>query len=359
MKCGSLFSGIGGLDLGLERAGIEIVWQCESDPWRRKVLRERFPKTVCYEDVREAGRVPPLQSRGMGRANSKSNATKSDDRRESTDDIDLLCGGFPCEDVSVAGKRAGLAGDRTGLFWEFIRVARSIRPATVLLENVPGLLSSNAGRDFGTVLGALVELGYGVAWRIVDSRFFGVPQRRRRVFILGVLTDGDTRAAGERAAEILAVGSRCGRHPAKGAAKGEDVAVASLSGLGSGGPDDNDGQGGRLIGSLVKRYGKGADSDATDALVTHSLTSEGHDAGEDGTGRGTPPDCVDSTGAGGVFHVNHVRRLTPNECERLQAFPDGWTGLGPDSRRYAALGDAVTVNVAEWIGRRIINRNES
>jgi DNA (cytosine-5)-methyltransferase 1 len=226
------------------------------------------------------------------------------------------------------------------------------------------------------VLGTLADLGYGVGWRVLDSRFFGVPQRRRRVYIVGAIAESDPRAAAERASEVLAVGSRCKRHPATSGEAREDVAVASLSGLGSGGPDDNDAQAGRVI--------------------SHALTSEGHDASEDGTGRGTPivaetlrshprpgsnsngnlvtafhalqdpisdshvapawgKDNKNGSASIGVSDATGVRRLTPTECERLQGLPDGWTQLGstPDSRRYSALGDAVTATVGEWIGRRL------
>jgi DNA (cytosine-5)-methyltransferase 1 len=227
----------------------------------------------------------------------------------------------PAKTSAVAGQRAGLAGERSGLFFEFARIIDAFRPRWVLVENVPGLLSSNGGRDFGVVLGTLADLGYGVGWRVLDSRFFGVPQRRRRVFIVGARADGDPRAAAERAGEVLAVGSRCDRHPAARGEAGPDVAVASLSGLGSGGPDDND--------AWVARAGDYA----------AGLSASGrHDA---------------------IHKGATVRRLTPVECERLQGFPDGWTDVewqgkpAADSRRYAALGDAVTVPVAQFIGERI------
>jgi DNA (cytosine-5)-methyltransferase 1 len=283
------------------------------------------------------------------------------------------------------------------LFFEFARVAELVRPRWVLVENVPGLLSSNGGRDFGTVLGTLADLGYGLAWRILDSRFFGVPQRRRRVFIVGARADGDPRAAAERAGQVLAVGTRCPRHPATRGEAGEDVAVASLSGLGSGGPDDNDGQGGRLVSYALNAKRGNRDDGESETFVAAPL-SHGSNPNSNAAGRRreddenlvsfftTQPD--DQAGGRGAIKVTEittapaldtitdarksersvrvvsgasVRRLTPTECERLQGFPDGWTQLGgtPDSKRYAALGDAVTVPVAHWIGARLAAAGEA
>lgn len=161
MTHGSLFAGIGGFDLGFERAGWHTVWQVEQEPCCRKVLAARFPGAERLEDVRDVG-------------------------AHNLRPVDCITAGVPCQDVSVAGKRAGLAGERTGLFYEFARILREIRPAWFVFENVPGLLSSNRGRDFAEVLRVLmVECGYGVAWRVLNSQFFGVAQRRRRVFIVG------------------------------------------------------------------------------------------------------------------------------------------------------------------------------
>jgi DNA-cytosine methyltransferase len=156
---GSLFSGIGGLDLGLERAGWEVRWQVEIDPFCRKVLGRHWPDIKKYGDIRE---VNP----------------------DELEPVDLVCGGFPCQDLSVAGKRAGVAGERSGLFWEVVRIADEVRPSWLVLENVPGLLSSNEGRDMETVLNAIEELGYIVDCDIMDAQYFGVAQRRRRVFIV-------------------------------------------------------------------------------------------------------------------------------------------------------------------------------
>jgi len=108
----------------------------------------------------------------------------------------IIAGGFPCQDVSVAGKRAGLAGARSGLFWEAARIVEEAQSEYFILENVPGLLSSNKGADFGVVIGTMADLGYSVGWRVLDAQYFGVPQRRRRVFIVGQ-RDPDSTSAGE------------------------------------------------------------------------------------------------------------------------------------------------------------------
>ncbi len=134
---------------------------------------------------------------------------------------------LPCQDLSVAGKRRGFTGERSVLAFAFLALVERHRPPAILLENVPGLLSSNGGRDMARLLGEMAELGYGVAYRVLDAQHFGVPQRRRRVFILGLRSDPDDvdgRVAAERAAAVLSVGARCGRHPATGHQAGAGVA---------------------------------------------------------------------------------------------------------------------------------------
>ena len=161
----SLFAGVGGFDLALENNGVNVVAAVEIDAHARGVLAHKFPNTQLFEDVKEvkgsdliaAGFVP---ERG------------------------IITGGFPCQDLSVAGRRAGLAGERSGLYWEIVRLAEETQAKWLVLENVPGLLTSQKGRDMGIVLGTLVDCGYSVTWRILDAQHFGVPQRRRRVFIV-------------------------------------------------------------------------------------------------------------------------------------------------------------------------------
>jgi DNA (cytosine-5)-methyltransferase 1 len=432
----SLFAGIEGIGLGLERAGFRCIAQVEIDRNCRRVLERHYPDVPKFDDVRTFG-ADALRER-LGR---------SDPPR-----VDLVCGGFPCQDLSVAGKRAGLAGARSGLFYEFVRVARELRPTWLLVENVPGLLSSgtceacreagrnlhaddHGGEDFAIVLDELGDAGYFVEWRVLDSRWFGVPQRRRRVFLVGHLGGPPARpvlfereggggdpAPRDEAGEDVAgtLGRRIGRSRTELDGHGAHIvspAVTSKWRKGSGGPGGDEAQN-LVVGTLTKgtrHYpGSSVDDAANGQLVAHALTSGGADASEDGTGRGTPlvveslalrgreggataelggdqsHALRSSQGGGDKAHVavfrksrraadplndfdqgdvrtTHavvaasVRRLTPTECERLQGFPDGWTCLCdadpctcPDGPRYAALGNAVTVPVAEWIGRGIV-----
>jgi DNA (cytosine-5)-methyltransferase 1 len=149
-------------------------------------------------------------------------------KRKHAPKVDLLAGGFPCQDLSVAGKREGLKGERSGLFYELLRVAKLCRPEFVLWENVPGLLSSDDGRDFGRVLRGLADIGYFGAWRVLDARFFGVPQRRRRVF--GLFARG--RFGAVRCAEILALTQSVRGDSAAGQKAGQDVAFTLTSSVG-------------------------------------------------------------------------------------------------------------------------------
>ena len=180
--------------------------------------------------------------------------------------IDLLVGGTPCQSFSVAGLRKGLADPRGNLMLTYGAIARRYSPKWLVWENVPGVLSSNGGRDFGTFLGMLGQLGYGFAYRVLDAQFFGVAQRRRRVFVVGCL--GDWRSA----AAVLFERHSLQGHPAPSREAGKEIAPTIRAGAANGGA------------------GHGARSgDSKDELiVAHSLRGEGFDASEDGTGRGTP-----------------------------------------------------------------------
>jgi DNA (cytosine-5)-methyltransferase 1 len=329
----SLFSGIGGFDLGLERAGMTCVAQVEIDAAASGVLSHHWPDVPRFDDVRVV------------------------DRR-TLPACDLICGGFPCQDLSVAGQRAGLAGVRSGLFFEMVRVIHELRPAYVVWENVPGLLTSNHGRDFAAVLMALDGIGYRGAWSVLDARFFGLAQRRRRVF--GVFTRLDSGA--ERAAEILSLTERMRWNPAQSGTPQQEIAGTLGSNSESGGrrTTDLDGAGAYIVGALSAvpplkaqsgQSGKG-DGAPLVAFAWNVAGSERTNIVRDG----------EYAGSLGVRRQDEikghfgVRRLTPMECERLQGFPDGWTAVNDqlDSPRYKQLGNAVAVPVIEWIGHRIM-----
>jgi len=318
LTVGSLFSGVGGLDLGLEQAGgFEIRWQCENDPYCRKVLARHWPDVDLNGDVKDVGRTT-LAS------------------------CDLLCGGFPCTDLSVAGRRKGLAGEGSGLWWEFHRLIGELSPTWVLIENVVGLLSSNGGEDLAVILHGLEELRYGWNFRILDSQYFGVPQRRRRVFIVGHF-------GGVCPPEILLESEGVCGDTEEVDEQGKEVAGTLGGGTNSEGVSwyerhDQDGRVIDLTGKPTQTLSANADN-ACDLPLVLAHSSQG---GADRPPTLSPiPDAV-------------PRRLTPRECERLQGFPDDWTRYADDGTelvdapRYRMMGNAVTVNVAEWIGRRLM-----
>ncbi|MDN7446074.1 DNA (cytosine-5-)-methyltransferase [Burkholderia multivorans] len=177
--------------------------------------------------------------------------------------IDLLVGGTPCQSFSVAGLRKGLADPRGNLMLTYLAIAERYAPRWLVWENVPGVLSSNDGRDFGTFLGGLAELGYGYAYRVLDAQFFGVAQRRRRVFVVGYL--GDWR----RAAAVLFERESLLGHPPPSRKTGQGIASTRSA-------------------RTSRSGGYGPDLDCDGGLIAHALRGEGFDASEDGTGRGTP-----------------------------------------------------------------------
>lgn len=310
--------------------------------------------------------------------------------------IDLLVGGTPCQDFSVAGLRAGLDGDRGNLTLEFLRLAHRKRPRWIVWENVPGVLSIDGGRAFGAVLGGLAQLGYGFAHRILDAQFFGVPQRRRRVFVVAYL--GDWRLAG---AVLFERESLCGYPPPRGKAREsvagslggiaqepgrliDDVAGTLSPGAHPGGFNGQDAYTNQLVAipifeagartgvsttDLRAGIGVGEDGDAMFALQAGKQHAVAFDWQSGGDARGLDPRDTAQLQAHqtpavafqerNIAETTGVRRLTPRECERLQGFPDDYT-LAPyrskemsDGPRYKMLGNSMAVPVMAWIGHRI------
>jgi DNA (cytosine-5)-methyltransferase 1 len=388
---GSIFAGIGGFDVGFERVGIRCVWQVENDDYCREILEAHWPHVARFGDVRDW--------------------TPSRDEHS----CDVICGGFPCQDLSVAGKRAGLAGSRSGLFWHIVRVASILRPEWLVLENVPGLLSSNGGRDMGAIIGGLEDAGYSCAWRVLDSQWFGVAQRRRRVFIVG-------HSDAERAGAVLFEPEGGAGHPAAVRKAGADVAFgfdARSHGIGqghnttyisapltsnpygdhesresllvfnwqAGGSRDFTGCGSKpgalhagqtpavaynIIGSGQEGRNHAYRTERTGALQHKGNRASGNEAG---TVIAVPSDepLQQQRPDDGGRDVSHALNSHGGSHGRIDGesetffgaptYPDrvrDFAGLPRrlDGRRYKALGNAVTVQVAEWIGRRILEARQ-
>lgn len=383
MKFISLFSGVGGFDLGFERAGMECVMQAERDKHCLNVLENHYPTVKRVNDVRQI--------------------TKT-----STAAVDLICGGFPCQDVSVAGRRAGLAGERSGLWFEFLRILHDLKPTWVVIENVPGLLNSNRGRDFATILYGLGKCGYKSGWRILDAQYWGVAQRRRRVFIVGCLGNSG------RAAQVLfeQEGGEWHYSPRRKTREATPDLIGTLAASGAG-TSRHAGQNNELDflvpqGYQMSGFAKYTASEVArtigaveykepstlvaTAIDVRNLRSNGEVSGtlqakangyslnyqnpitvfdanaslkskqqsmirkEEYSGTLQADGNVDA-----IAYAGGVRRLTPLECERLMGFPDSWTNIpgASDRQRYRQMGNAVCVPVAEWLGRRIMKAHQS
>ena len=368
LKHSSFFTGIGGFDLGFELAGIETVSQCEIDKYACSTLENHWPGVERYNDI-----------------------TTVHLNRGSTD---IITGGFPCQDLSVAGKREGLAGERSGLFYELVRVVDECKPKYVVWENVPGLLSSNGGADFKSVIREFAEIGYSGAWRVLDSQYFGVAQRRRRIF--GVFAQGDS--GWRRAGAILFEPESGRRNTAPCRSEKSDSSDGIKDGAGTiGGRVDRD------VAFTLKHHQGSPNADqvtlipccwngeqVSDTLDVSVLskqqmmpeksrfaavldnpdvsrpligTADKHDDSREtyivAPTLSTKNEMASSSTTREEWYetsaklCGKVRRLTPDECEKLQGFPVGWTAGQVDTHRYKQLGNAVTVNVAYWIALRL------
>lgn len=379
----SLFAGIGGFDLACRRTGITVTAAAEIDPACREVLARHFPAATLFGDIAE---VTGDQLRQTGFDPGRG----------------LICAGWPCQGNSVAGRRTGMADPRSALWQHVMRLLAATRARWLVGENVPGLLAVNGGRDFATIVSDLDDLGYGVAWRVLDARWFGLAQRRRRVFIVGCLGDGTAPVevllepgGGSRdrpplsttqPAAARAPGQRTGRARTAGTARpgtsaeptllapGADIAAQDMIAIlvairgRAGGRRIEAGQPGDPAFAIRTPGGSSypmvACSPRRGSSPAAALATSSPDACQND--RPAPPVTANrnahGTGSGAnaaVATATTVRRLTPRECERLQGFPDGWTSQRADrtpqsdSARYRQLGNAVPVPVARWIIARL------
>ena len=317
MRYGSVCSGIEAASVAWSPLGWKPVFFSEVAPFPSKVLRHHYPEVPNLGDFTQIGSPP----------------------------IDLLVGGTPCQSFSMAGLRAGLSDARGNLALEFMRLVARIQPRWVLWENVPGVLSTDGGRAFGSILGALAELGYGWAYRVLDAQHFGVPQRRRRVFVVGHL--GDWR----RPAQVLFEPESVHGNPQKVRRPRHQDSAATEEGAGEASREPlafhptQDPISGPVSPALsCTAAGMGVVVPYTDPVAQTLNASDAKGAGA----------YVWNGAVRSVQIVEGVaRRMTPLECERLQGFPDGYTDLGPDTPRYKALGNSMAVPVMSWLGSRI------
>ena len=288
-KINSFFSGIGGFDIAFEKNGFTTQLLCEINPFCNQILNKHWPDIIKVEDI---------------------NSIKLEDIPNSK----LWCGGFPCQDISVArgaSKRLGLKGTRSGLFFKFAELISKKKPEIIIIENVAGLFTSHKGRDFGVILQTLSSLGYAITWRLLNSRYFGVPQSRTRIYICCWLNNP------QKALEVM--------FDEYGSQKPQNERIDFITEA-----------------NMPNEYPKVP-------KISYCLAAS--------SGRHTGTDWSRTY----VVCHNGVRRLSPLESERLQGFPDNWTNPNDngeaddniDTLRYTAIGNAVTIPVVEWIAKRI------
>lgn len=386
---GSVCSGIEAASVAWDPLGMRAAWYSEIDKFPAAVLAHHYPETRNYGDftgIRTLAKVSP---------------------------VDVLVGGTPCQSFSVAGLRRGLTDDRGNLCLEFLRLAGHLKPRWILWENVPGVRSSHRGRDFGTFLGALGQLGYGWAYRSLDAQYLRLAQRRQRVFVVGYLGDWRVAAAVLFDADCLSgnpapcresredvAGTIAGGARKRGGYSTDDVPLVSA--LTTRAYADNESNESRLIVSnaegstglpFLTRSNIGKCVNNQTPLIAYRTAGDGavYEEGDivapltTGTDRSANVLAFQCHGGsvgpmgvlrkgngnvtGGVPFIREqmrVRRLTPRECERLMGFPDNWTLIPwrkkpaeqcPDGPRYKAIGNSMAVPCMRWIGRRLLAVN--
>ena len=364
------FSGIGGFRIGLERAGFKCVGYCDNDKHANKLYSNYFntEEECFFNDI------------------TTINTTE-------LPDFDILCGGFPCQSFSIAGKRRGFEDTRGTMFFEVARILKDKKPKYFILENVKGLLNHDGGRTFQTILKILSDIGYKVQWQLLNSKFFGVPQNRERVYIVGCYgnecigkifpisgASSKNSCTGPKGSVVYWKNSKekwvneernevgtirtqsdlC-RQPllkqldeTKG--KGQAHRIYDSSGIGSCLTANGGGQGGKaglyyVKNGTKKGYDEARVGDGISLAYPESKLRRGR------VGRGCSQ-TLDTSCNMGTIDNYRIRRLTPLECFRLQGFPDDMVECGRkiglvDGHLYKMAGNAVTVNVIEAVARKL------
>jgi len=350
IRIASLFSGIGGFELGFQQASAstsidtEIVFASEMDKYARKLYNKNF-------GVEPHGDITKITA-------------------DDIPDHDILCGGFPCQSFSIAGKRRGFEDTRGTLFFEIARILERKQPRMFLLENVKGLLSHSKGNTFTKILQTLDELGYDAEWQVFNSKNHGVPQNRERVFIVGHLrgqggeqifpiTEGAGRLdEGHKQPTVntLTAGGHSGGHhssmtllssqaQALTETRTEEAKEIRRNTLGK---DFSPRRGKVLVPRTDGIANCCTSGQSKEHLIQLNNPTHSNNRVYDANGISPAINCME----GG--NRQRIRRLTPTECERLQGFPDGHTEGISNTQRYKCLGNAVTVNVVEMIARRML-----
>lgn len=351
MKYFSMFSGIGGFELGIQQAYERLLdnqktrrrrqAQSVSKPGSRGAGGEsgigQYPVCVGYSEIDKYA-IQIYQSH----FNHKNYGDCTNIDPKTLPDFDLLCGGFPCQSFSIARKRKGFGDTRGTLFFEIARIAKEKQPRLLLLENVKGLLSHDGGRTFRTIIGALDELGYDCQWQVLNSKNFGVPQNRERIFIIGHLR-GRTRP------KVFPIG--CGDGEAREERTQQSISGA-ISTKNQSGQCNFDGSTTLIVPTIRATQHKSGDNQTLVGTLRTHKDGNGFRKIKSGISPTIPARArEDGSGQPVVQQGMKIRRLTPTECERLQGFPDGWTRGASDTQRYKCLGNAVTVNVVREIAK--------
>ena len=315
MKFFDTFSGIGGFSLPLTELGHECIGFSEIDKFASQVYLSHFPSHHPYGDI-----------------------TKLD--AATLPDFDLLVGGFPCQAFSVAGKRRGFLDTRGTLFFDLCRIAKEKRPRLLLFENVKGLLNHAGGETFRVIVSALDELGYDLQWQVLNSRYFGVPQNRERVFIVGHLR-------GTPRPEVFPLRDGNCENRQEDSQQTDGLYAGTLRLKNQAGPCLFD------SGTALATY-PAPTVNRPSVAVYDDYNGNIRKDGLTGTLTPNTGSAATRNGQKVILDNISIRRFTPVECERLQGFHDGWTAGVSDTQRYKCLGNAVTVNVVREIVKQLV-----
>ncbi len=304
----SVCSGIGAPECAWTPLGFKFVGASEIEPFPSAVLEHHYPDVPNFGDL-----------------------NNFDEWNIDDSAISVIVGGTPCQAFSVAGLRRGLDDERGNLSLTFIRLCQRVDPEWIVWENVPGVLSSNGGRDWNSFTGALSEIGYSFAWRILDAQFFGVPQRRRRVFLVGY------RGEWKYPAAVLFEPQGLRGDIKKSGKAGKDIAPTVVCGPLYSRTGNQRVEAEDLVLQRMRGFGDYTESNHASALKAR--------------------DYKDATD---LIIQERPRRIMPSEAEALMGFPKNWTNIifrgkfASDSQRYKALGNSMAVPVLRWIGERIL-----